>query len=211
LANNGTEALAQAVKHQPDLVLLDIRMPDMDGREALAELRKTEGFEEVPVISVTASSMMAEELELRREFNGYIRKPFSRAQLFREVSRVLPRVEGSEEADTAKAAERAGEIGTSESELVAEKPRPEWQPLLDQLKDWEATRWPQLVKSMSTRDTASFARDLKRQGKEADCPSVVAYADKLLQQVERFQISAQETTLRGYPQLVHGVADQISA
>ena len=63
---------------KPGLVLLDIRMPHLDGHEALAAIRKIPGLELLPVIAVSASDPENDEQELRSRFNAYIRKPFTR-------------------------------------------------------------------------------------------------------------------------------------
>ena len=90
-ANNGREALACLEKAKPDVVLLDIRMPVMDGRTALAEIRKQASLVSLPVIAVTASSKAGEEKELQSQFSGYIRKPFSRQTLFLALAQFLQR------------------------------------------------------------------------------------------------------------------------
>ena len=81
-ATNGQEALECLRTTKLDVVLLDIRMPVMDGRTTLAEIRKQPGLASLPVIAVTASSEVGEETELQSQFSGYIRKPFSRQTLF---------------------------------------------------------------------------------------------------------------------------------
>ena len=66
-------------------------MPGMDGDEALAEIRKTPGLEFLPVIAVTASSLADEENARKERFSGYVRKPFSKRELFEELADFLPR------------------------------------------------------------------------------------------------------------------------
>jgi len=79
-ANNGTSALSKANTYLPDLILLDVIMPDMSGFEVLAELKKTEATKEIPVI--LASGLSDDEDEAEGFAAGaaeYIRKPFSAA------------------------------------------------------------------------------------------------------------------------------------
>ena len=78
---------------KPDLVLMDIRMPGMNGREALEAIRSHPECGILPVLAVTASSLSEEEGELRRPFDGYIRKPFTRAELYREIALFVPKHE----------------------------------------------------------------------------------------------------------------------
>ena len=66
-------------------------MPGMDGDKALAIIRKTPGLEFLPVIAVTASTLINQENALRDQFSGYLRKPFSKRELFNELADFLPR------------------------------------------------------------------------------------------------------------------------
>jgi signal transduction histidine kinase len=90
LASNGREAIEMARQAKPDLILLDVRMPKMDGRQVLQALRKISALELTPVIAITASSLIAEENQIKALFNGCLQKPFSSQDLFNELARFLP-------------------------------------------------------------------------------------------------------------------------
>jgi len=62
LAATGEEALAKAREFKPDLVLLDLRLPGLSGRETLGRLRQISGLELMPVIAVTASTLLVYRL-----------------------------------------------------------------------------------------------------------------------------------------------------
>ena len=73
---NGSDALAGLAASIPDLVLLDISLPGMDGNEILACIRKDERLRHLPVIALTAHAMAGDrEKYLRTGFNDYITKP----------------------------------------------------------------------------------------------------------------------------------------
>jgi CheY-like chemotaxis protein len=73
---NGTEALAGLAASLPDLVLLDISLPGMDGNEILARIRSDERMRPLPVIALTAHAMSGDrEKYLAAGFNDYITKP----------------------------------------------------------------------------------------------------------------------------------------
>ncbi len=73
---NGTDALAGLASSLPDLVLLDISLPGMDGNEILARLRTDEALRKLPVIALTAHAMSGDrEKYLAAGFNDYITKP----------------------------------------------------------------------------------------------------------------------------------------
>ena len=73
---NGVDALAGLTAHLPDLVLLDISLPGMDGNEILARIRADERLRRLPVIALTAHAMAGDrEKYLAAGFNDYITKP----------------------------------------------------------------------------------------------------------------------------------------
>lgn len=73
---NGVDALAGLTAHLPDLVLLDISLPGMDGNEILARIRADEHLRRLPVIALTAHAMAGDrEKYLAAGFNDYITKP----------------------------------------------------------------------------------------------------------------------------------------
>lgn len=88
-AASGEEALAKAQSHPPDLVVLDVRLPGVDGFEVLAELRKRS---EVYVIMLTARAEEADKLVgLTAGADDYLTKPFSPRELVARVKAVLRR------------------------------------------------------------------------------------------------------------------------
>lgn len=77
-ADGGVKGLAAAVEHLPDLVLMDIRMPDMNGTEALRKLKEDQRTAEIPIVALTSSTMLGDrERFLGEGFDGYLRKPIS--------------------------------------------------------------------------------------------------------------------------------------
>lgn len=89
------EGLDLARRELPDLILMDIQLPAMDGVSALHELRRDARTERIPVIAVTASAMpMEREKILAAGFDGYQAKPLSVKEITAEVRRVLDGFEG---------------------------------------------------------------------------------------------------------------------
>ncbi|OED44288.1 hypothetical protein ACH42_07955 [Endozoicomonas sp. (ex Bugula neritina AB1)] len=89
-ACNGVEAVEAVKAHNFQLVLMDIRMPVMDGVQAITRIRQIKGKGEVKSIAVTASvSHEAKECLLKQGFDGYLGKPLDAGQLFDSVARLL--------------------------------------------------------------------------------------------------------------------------
>ncbi len=89
-ACQGQEALARIAEEEPDLVLLDLEMPALDGFAVLRELRQNPRFSALPVVAVTANAMRGDrEKAFAAGFTGYITKPVSAALVRTEVKRLL--------------------------------------------------------------------------------------------------------------------------
>ena len=87
-ASTGLEALTLATRHGPALVLMDIRLPDMDGVEALRLLRADTSTASIPVLAVTAQAMKGDqERFLDAGFDGYLSKPVDIDELLATVAR----------------------------------------------------------------------------------------------------------------------------
>jgi signal transduction histidine kinase/DNA-binding response OmpR family regulator len=80
-ADNGRRALESLSRAAPDLIILDLMMPEMDGFEFVAELRRTEAGRRIPVVVVTAKEITAED---RARLNGQVRRIFSKGSFSRE-------------------------------------------------------------------------------------------------------------------------------
>jgi PAS domain S-box-containing protein len=94
-ASDGNEAVELAKKQRPELIFMDLRMPQKDGVSAARELRCNEELAAVPIIAVTATNSFAELEELKGLFDGFIVKPVSLLKLFSEASRFLKPISNS--------------------------------------------------------------------------------------------------------------------
>jgi two-component system cell cycle response regulator DivK len=87
-ATCGEEALVLAAEHLPDLVLMDIQLPDIDGVEALRRLRTDERTAGLPVLALTAQAMQGDrERFLEAGFDGYVSKPVNVVELIEIVKK----------------------------------------------------------------------------------------------------------------------------
>jgi CheY-like chemotaxis protein len=89
-AGDGVEALQRARELHPDLIILDLHMPGLDGFGVIQELRREGQFAATPVMALTASAMMGDrERAMAAGFTGYITKPIRLTALRTEVERLL--------------------------------------------------------------------------------------------------------------------------
>jgi CheY-like chemotaxis protein len=91
-ASDGLEAVQYARELQPDLVILDLHMPGLDGFGVLAELRRDRNFAATPIMALTASAMQGDrERAMVAGFDSYVSKPIPLPMLRAEVERLLAR------------------------------------------------------------------------------------------------------------------------
>jgi two-component system alkaline phosphatase synthesis response regulator PhoP len=97
-AENGEEGIERAKEFHPDLVLMDIMMPKMDGMEAVEKMRKDDELKSIPIIFLTARSDEKTEVEgLNKGGDDYITKPISTTKLISRIKAVLRRFDETEE------------------------------------------------------------------------------------------------------------------
>jgi CheY-like chemotaxis protein len=89
-ASNGVEALRNARELKPDLIILDLHMPGLDGFGVVLELRRDQALASTPVMALTASAMQGDrERAISAGFTAYIAKPIQLRMLRSEVARLL--------------------------------------------------------------------------------------------------------------------------
>ena len=90
-AIDGVEGVATAEREQPDLILMDIQLPVIDGYEATRRIRAIPALAKVPIIAVTSYALSGDEAKTREAgCDGYVAKPFSPRQLLAKVREFLP-------------------------------------------------------------------------------------------------------------------------
>jgi two-component system cell cycle response regulator DivK len=90
-AVDGLEGVATAEREQPDLILMDIQLPGIDGYEATRRIRKIPALAKVPIIAVTSYALSGDEAKTREAgCDGYVAKPYSPRQLLAKIREYLP-------------------------------------------------------------------------------------------------------------------------
>ena len=85
-ASDGAEGVELAAKHKPDLILMDIQLPTVDGYEATRRIKADPATAHIPVIAVTSYALSGDEAKSRAAgCDGYVAKPFSPKQLLAKV------------------------------------------------------------------------------------------------------------------------------
>jgi signal transduction histidine kinase/CheY-like chemotaxis protein len=191
-AENGEQAVALCKKYQPDIALLDIRMPVMDGREARLHLKNWPETKHIPLIAISASSLLNSQAELKSLFDGFADKPLNRNRLFIELARFLP------------AAEIKDHPPTMEREIVPSVRDTVTDPLglADALTALEDSPWQELVKVVPAQRTIVFSDQISALASKHGSVSLANYADQLRKAAETLDLETAGRLLNLYPQLV---------
>ena len=91
-ARSGEDGIARALDCRPDIILMDLQLPDIDGTQAMRTIKKGPIGSTIPIVALTAFAMSEDrERALRDGFDGYLIKPISVRDLPRQVTEFLPK------------------------------------------------------------------------------------------------------------------------
>lgn len=91
-AENGEQALAAVAKQRPDLILMDIQLPVMDGYEATRQIKGNPATKDIPIIVVTSYALSGDEARAREAgCDDYVTKPYSPRALLAKIREYLPK------------------------------------------------------------------------------------------------------------------------
>lgn len=180
-APNGKVALKMLEERKFDLILMDIQMPEMDGKETSILIKQKEEYKNVPIIVITAFAMKEDILEFRKFSDGYLSKPITKAGLIGELSRFIPLKEegqflGGEELDFITKVD----LLLQENRLSTE--------FCNEYKKWyhesEVAR-----KSLNTSRLKVLIADLRTISERYELDDFVKYTEDLTQLINSFSIS----------------------
>ena len=187
-ANDGVEAIEKFKSEEPDLILMDIRMPNMDGYEASKEIKL---MSNVPIVALTASVMQDEHEKLKSEnFDGYLRKPVLRRELFEELSKFI---------------EHKQVTLQEEEEVVvtlSEKAKLHLDTILMELEERVKPLHAQALESKNISDIEVMNEALEGIAKAYDVELLQNYHDSMAEAVDIFDIGKMDRLLREFPSLV---------
>ena len=200
MAENGREGVDLARKQMPDLILMDIKMPDMDGYEATRLLRDDKRTQQIPIITVTASAMKEDAALISQLMDAYLLKPVNRYTLIKKLMEFLPfsmqdqREKTSDFSATAGPDDRADEYAAFlNGERLDE--------LLAKLDSEFSAVWENISDTLSINDIEEFGIKLRDMGVAHKYPLLEQWGAKLYQQATMFDLDALPDTLNRFEQI----------
>lgn len=170
-AENGKIGVEMARAYKPDVILMDMQMPIMDGHEAIKILKNNPDTANIAIVALTASAMSSQKDETKELCDGYLQKPISSKILIAELAKFLPHTH------------KEGYI--AKESVGKEFSRDEKKIFSAYLKE----EWIRANKLKSNDEIEEFARLAKKTAKELKSESLMAYADSLIEACEGFKIT----------------------
>lgn len=209
-APTGVEAIQVAAKYLPDMILMDLHLPDINGDIAVDRIRTLPGLECVPVVFLTASAMKEDApvgTTLARE--TYLYKPVTKKELIRTLALFLPHSTGTEHPPLPLEPDNSSPIEFPLHELSAEIHQilPN---LLAELREQYMPVWRELNEAPILHEVEQFAQELCNLGEHYNIAMIQRYGELLGEQVKMVNVVDFPVTLAKFPALVKSVKDAIS-
>ena len=209
-ATNGQEAVDQARRYRPDLVLMDMRMPVMSGYDATRFLKEDDETRDIPVVALTASVMKQDEGGVRAICDGFLHKPVTRPQLVMELTRFLEHTQPEPKVTpTVDETELAGPE-TWSAELIDDGARQRMGGLLALLQQ-ERDRCDEISATLTINDVEDFARDMQEMADQYGYPPLRVWGERLTAQASMFDLASIRGTLQEYPGVIEELNQLVTA
>jgi CheY-like chemotaxis protein len=197
-AEEGQKSLLFAKEYQPALILMDLKMPVMDGYEATQQLKENPNTQEIPIIALTASVTVEEQTKIKaHDFDGYLSKPISTEILLKELSRYLKHLEKPTLTETA-----TDTLETLSLENIIELP------VLRQTLVEKILPLCQELKDVIDIDAVeAFAEQLFQLAEKHQAQQLIHYAEHLREFAQNFDIDGLEKTLQQFDKMVKRFAN----
>ncbi|MCP4690118.1 MAG: response regulator, partial [Desulfobacterales bacterium] len=202
-ARNGKEALAAVKSAPPDLILMDMKMPVMDGYEAVRALKADEDFKAIPVIAVSASVMRNSEILVKEAgCDAFLTKPIRTRRLVSELMRHLPFTEvPCDSKDNHDAPGRTETPAQAPTREIAER-LPD---LLNLLETELAAELTEIRETLLVDEIREFGEKIEGLGRENELNVLTAWGENLYQRAGGFDVNGMTKALDAFPDLIRTI------
>ncbi|MCP5054085.1 MAG: response regulator, partial [bacterium] len=193
-AGSGPEGLRMAEESLPDVIIMDIAMPVMDGFQTTKALKRNPKTKDIPVLVLSASSTLEQKEKIMASgfFTAYLTKPVNVAELFNELSNVLPYSQTQEPTPTS--ADNQSHFKELPEKTLIRLPqlvrilREEMLPALEDLKG-----------ALNMEEVKKFAHQVKQLGEDFAVPGLTDYANRLDEFEQSFDVTGVKNSLADFP------------
>ncbi len=201
-AEDGKETIDLALSHKPDLILLDMKMPVMDGYEATKVIKSNKKLKHIPIVAVTASSLKGEEKTINDiGCNGLLRKPVTRKQLIEQLKGFL--------SYTVSKDEISGDDVSPEDVSISDESKVRMPELLKILENDIFKKFEKLKKTFVIDEIEDFAVNLKELGKAYGINILSNFGDRLSENVKSFDVEQIQKILDDFPEMIEKLKNTV--
>lgn len=193
--SDGSQAVEEIREKAPDLILMDMKMPHVDGYAATQALKANPDTSAIPVVAITATAMKESDAEIRKICDGLLTKPLSRTQLLQELLRFLPHT----------ITPKSSPIEVEDAQALSEQ---DAQTLYEKLHPYLKT-CQVLQKSIVVGKVEEMAHSIKELAEDYAYPPLQTWANELETQAQLFDTDAILKSLTHFQSLTDAIATRI--
>lgn len=208
-AQDGQETIRLTFQHNPDLILLDLRMPNMNGIDTAKYLKRHPNFKDIPIIIITASIQQREQKEIKSIVNSFLNKPLTRYELVAQLKKILPLKNNQNQNQTLQSETKYAQSLTNQSLDSPPRTADNLRKLRDLLRKLELQKesnWKYFKKTKILSEIRLFADKLSIYAEEYNCDLLKKYAIKLKNQLESFDLENLTKTINDFPEVITEIA-----
>ncbi len=195
-AENGEEAVKKIRQHRPDLILMDIKMPVLNGTDAARIIKSDETLKKIPLIAVTAWAMKDSAKEVSDLCNGYLSKPVNKSELIFLLSRFLKHA--VKETESGNGPHPVRKETCPEPNAAVREKLPELLRILESMTG----EWKELCEIMTINDMHTFAAEIEKLAETYPWQPLSVWSRTLRSQADLFDTDATAQTLKDFPLLI---------
>lgn len=196
-AENGEQAIRYTEEYKPDIVLMDIRMPVLNGFEAIKIIKSNPELKNIPVIAITASAMKEDEQKIiDGGFDGYLVKPVQMNDLFKELSRHLKYTEQLEVKDHRL---------VNMNETILSESIPKLSGIIERFEEELTPLWEIACRNHFIHDIIGLGNKIKETGSENSINFLEQYGDDLIFYANNFDIESMKVSLEIFPKIIEKI------
>lgn len=196
-AENGEIALEMLSHTIPELIMLDMKMPGIDGYEVARSIKSNPKLSHIPVIAFTASVFSSDKIENTGDFNGSLFKPINRTELLQMLAKFLKH---SVIKTKKQKTEKAIRIDNISKDLKNKLPE-----ILKELKNNLLPKWKALQNQFVLFKIEEFAIELKKLAQKFNFEFLIQYADNIIDDLDMIDLESLNETLSKYPRIINKV------
>jgi len=202
-ATNGREAIDMMRNRRPDIVLMDLRMPVMDGYEVIKVLKADKMLKNIPIIVLTASAMKTNEQDIQKiGSDGYLRKPIGRLELLAELKKHLKFKILTKSIPPADIDKKEKAITSTAENTTGIRSSPE---LLKILEGVMLARYNKIKKEFIINDIKDFAELIIQFGRKYHIGILIDWGKELSVQAENFDLEKLTISLNEYKNIIYKI------